>query len=111
PSAGRAGLAVGLGRVEGRPMVLTQARRYFRLTPRDVSEPPRPVAHIELPRSGSRRSARYRRDVAAALSGLNLRPPRPRREAAASPAESDDPDDAASEARARKLLRLAQAHP
>ncbi|HEX9313237.1 MAG TPA: DEAD/DEAH box helicase, partial [Actinomycetota bacterium] len=51
PSARRAGLAVVLGNREGRPMVLTQDRRYFRLTPRDVSEPPRPVAHIDLPRS------------------------------------------------------------
>src|SRR6266498_5328720 len=75
----RRGLAVVMGSREGRPMVLTQERRYFRLSARDFDEPPRPVARIDLPRSGSARSARVRRDLAARLATLNVRPPRARR--------------------------------
>ena len=76
PSAGRRGLAVVLGTREGRPTVLTQDRRSFRLAPRELEEAPHPVARIDLPRSGSARSARYRRDLAAQLAALNVRPPR-----------------------------------
>jgi len=67
PSARRQGLAVVIGSREGRPTVLTQDRRSFRLSLADVDQPLRAVAHIDLPRSGSARSARYRRDLAAQL--------------------------------------------
>ncbi|HYT79655.1 MAG TPA: DEAD/DEAH box helicase [Actinomycetota bacterium] len=86
PSPRRQALAVVMGSREGRPTVLTQERRYFRLSARDFDEPPRPVARIDLPRSGSARSARVRRDLAARLATLGVRPSRarlPRRDPAA----------------------------
>ena len=43
----------------------SQDRPYFRLAARDFDEPPAVLTRIALPRSGSARSARYRRDVAA----------------------------------------------
>ena len=101
PSLRRRGLAVVLGTRDGRPTVLTQERRYFRLSVNDFDEPPRAVARIELPRSGSARSARFRRDLAARLAALQVGPPRrhrPRR-------------DAQAEARAAELERWAAAHP
>src|SRR2546425_2041431 len=76
PSARRPGLAVVLGNREGRPTVLTQDRRSFRVSLSDFDEPVRPVAHVELPRSGSARSARYRRDPGAQLPAApGRRPP------------------------------------
>jgi ATP-dependent RNA helicase HelY len=101
PSARRRGLAVVVGSREGRPAVLTQDRRYFRLSAKDFEEGPAPVARIELPRSGSSRSARYRRDVAAKLATLKVSPPRARRVR---------PDPAAL-ARAAELDRRAEADP
>jgi ATP-dependent RNA helicase HelY len=104
PSVRRRGLAVVMGTREGRPTVLTEERRFFRLNPRDLPEPPRRVARIDLPRSGSARSARYRRDVAATLATLNLRPPRRARGRAGSM-------DRRQEARAEELEAKAQQHP
>ena len=101
PSVRRRGLAVVMGSREGRPMVLTQERRYFRLSARDFDEPPRPVARIDLPRSGSARSARVRRDLAARLATLNVRPPRTRRPRW----------DPGSERKAAELERQAAGHP
>jgi ATP-dependent RNA helicase HelY len=101
PSARRRGLAVVVASREGRPTVLTQDRSYFRLSAKDFEEGPQPVARLDLPRSGSTRSARYRRDLAARLATLNVRPARGRR---------DRPDPAA-EARAVELDRRAAAHP
>jgi ATP-dependent RNA helicase HelY len=101
PSARRRGLAVVVGNREGRPAVLTQDRRYFRLSAKDFVEGPAPVARIDLPRSGSSRSARYRRDLAARLATLKVRPPRPRRVR----------PDPAAEARAAELDERADAHP
>src|SRR5438105_3084915 len=75
PSARRRSLAVVIGNREGRPTVLTQDRRYFRLSAAEFDEPPRAVAHLDLPRSGSARSARYRRDLAAQLAALRVRRP------------------------------------
>ncbi len=86
PSPRRQALAVVMGSREGRPTVLTQERRYYRVSARDFDEPPRPVARIDLPRSGSARSARVRRDLAARLATLGVRPSRarlPRRDPAA----------------------------
>jgi ATP-dependent RNA helicase HelY len=86
---------------EGRPTVLTQERRYFRLGLRDFEDPPVPLARIDLPRSGSARSARYRRDLAARLADVRVRPPRTR-------APRPDPE---AERRARALDRQAAGHP
>jgi ATP-dependent RNA helicase HelY len=101
PSVRRRGLAVVMGSREGRPTVLTQERRYFRLSARDFDDPPRPVARIDLPRSGSARSARVRRDLAARLATLGVRPPRGRR-------RRWDPD---AERKAADLERQAAGHP
>jgi ATP-dependent RNA helicase HelY len=76
PRARRRGLAVVLSNREGRPMVLAQDRRYFRVSSRDFDEPPVSLTRVPLPRSGNVRSARYRRDLAARLAALNVRAPR-----------------------------------
>jgi ATP-dependent RNA helicase HelY len=101
PSVRRRGLAVVMGSREGRPTVLTQDRRYFRLSARDFDVPPQPVARIDLPRSGSARSARVRRDLAARLATLSVRPPRGRRPRW----------DPAAERKAAELERRAARHP
>jgi len=100
PSARRRGLAVVLNSRDGTPTVLAQDRRSFRLSPGEFDDPPRAVAHIDLPRSGSVRSARYRRDLAARLATLNVRPPRQRRPQV----------DAAAERRAEDLELEATQH-
>jgi ATP-dependent RNA helicase HelY len=103
PGARRRGLAVVLSSREGRPTVLTQDRRHFRLSARDLSgTSPSPVARIDLPRTGSARSARFRRDLAARLATLNVHPPKARS------SRSTDPD---AERRARALEREAAGHP
>ena len=71
PRAKRRGLAVVLSNREGRPTVLAQDRKFFRLSARDFDDPPVPLTRIALPRSGSVRSARYRRDLAARLVALD----------------------------------------
>jgi ATP-dependent RNA helicase HelY len=101
PSVRRRGLAVVLSSREGRPTVLTQDRRYFRLSARDIDEPPRAVARLQLPRSGSARSQRFRRDVAAQLVTLRVSPPRDRKPRT----------DPRAEARATELERRAEEHP
>ncbi|MDP8957289.1 MAG: RNA helicase, partial [Actinomycetota bacterium] len=67
----------------------------------DFDDPPRAVARIDLPRSGSARSARVRRDVAARLATLKIRAPRRRRGTV----------DSTAEARAADLEREASRHP
>jgi ATP-dependent RNA helicase HelY len=94
-------LAVVLAVREGRPTVLTDDRSFLRLAAHDFPEPPSALTRIQLPRSGSSRSARYRRDVAATLTSLHVRAPRPRAKAV----------DAAVEARAAALDADARAHP
>ncbi len=80
PRAKRRGLAVVLSSRDGRPTVLAQDRRYFRLAARDFDDPPLALTRIAMPRSGSVRSARYRRDLAAKLVALEVRAPkRPKR--------------------------------
>ncbi|HEX8100648.1 MAG TPA: DEAD/DEAH box helicase, partial [Actinomycetota bacterium] len=101
PSARRRGLAVVISSREGRPTVLTQDRRYFRLVLDDFDDAPRAVARIDLPRSGSARSARVRRDLAAKLATLRVRPPRQRR-------ASFDPT---AEKRAAEIEHEAAQHP
>jgi ATP-dependent RNA helicase HelY len=101
PRAKRRGLAVVLANREGRPTVLAQDRKFFRLSSRDFEDPPIALTRIALPRSGSVRSARYRRDLAARLVALDVRPPRRPHHAA----------DARVEREAEKLERLAEQHP
>ena len=101
PRARRRGLAVVLSVREGRPTVLAQDRKYFRLGLRDFPEPPTALTKIPLPRSGSVRSARYRRDLAAKLVALDVRPPRKPRGGV----------DAKFEREAARYERLAEAHP
>jgi ATP-dependent RNA helicase HelY len=101
PRAKRRGLAVVLSSREGRPTVLAQDRKLFRLATRDFEEPPASLARVPLPRTGSARSARYRRDVAAKLVALDVRPPRPSRRGI----------DAKVEREATKVQREAEEHP
>jgi len=77
PNGKRGGLGVIVSSREGKPSVLTQDRRLFRLAARDFQDPPAVLTHIPLPRSGNARSSRYRRDVAAKLVSLQVRPSKP----------------------------------
>jgi len=86
---------------DGKPTVLSQDRSFFRLSAKDFDDPPGVLARIALPRSGSSRSARYRRDVAAKLVSLHVRTPR-----AARP-----PADPSVERAAAELEAQAAAHP
>jgi ATP-dependent RNA helicase HelY len=101
PRARRRGLAVVLSSADGRPTVLGQDRKSFRLSSRDFEEAPTVVSRIPLPRTGSVRSARFRRDVAARLVALSVRPSRSRRTGL-------DPE---AGARAAALERRAREHP
>jgi ATP-dependent RNA helicase HelY len=101
PRARRRGLAVVLSSREGRPTVLAQDRKFFRVSVRDFEEPPIVLTKIPLPRSGSTRSARFRRDLAARLVALDVRPPKPRR----------DRLDARAQREAARLEELASRHP
>jgi ATP-dependent RNA helicase HelY len=104
PSARRRGLAVVTSNREGRPAVLTEDRRFFRVNAQDFDQPPQRLARIDVPRSGSARSARYRRDVAATLAALTVRPPR-------GPTGGGGRVDPRQEAKAAELDRKAAAHP
>ncbi len=101
PRAKRRGLAVVLASREGRPTVLTQDRTFFRLSARDFEDPPASLTRIPLPRSGSARSARYRRDLAARLVALEVRPPKRSRHA----------QDEQAEREAARIQRQAEQHP
>jgi ATP-dependent RNA helicase HelY len=101
PAARRRGLAVVLNNREGRPTVFAQDRKVFRVRPDHFQEAPAPVTRIQLPRSGSARSAGFRRDLAARLVALDVRPPRPAR-------SEIDPK---AEAQADSLERRAREHP
>jgi ATP-dependent RNA helicase HelY len=101
PGARRGGLAVVVSSRDGKPTVLAQDRRVFRLTVRDFGEPPLVLTRIPLPRSGSARSNRYRRDVASSLVSLRVKDPK-------SSVHRTDPK---VEARAAKLEEEAARHP
>jgi ATP-dependent RNA helicase HelY len=101
PRASRRGLAVVISTRDGRPTLLTQDRRFFRASPNHFSDSPEPLTRIRLPRAGSARSARYRRELAARLVALDVRPPRRRR--------SGTPRQAL--AGAEELERRAEEHP
>jgi ATP-dependent RNA helicase HelY len=85
PRARRSGLAVVLSMRDGKPTVLSQDRSYFRVSAKDFDDPPVVLTRIALPRSGSGRSARYRRDVASMLVSLHVKPPRRERGTGADP--------------------------
>ncbi|HEV8564644.1 MAG TPA: DEAD/DEAH box helicase [Actinomycetota bacterium] len=76
PRAKRRGLAVVVSSRDGKPTVLAQDRQLFRLSSKDFEEPPVVLTRIPLPRAGSARGARYRRDVAARLVNLSVKPQR-----------------------------------
>jgi ATP-dependent RNA helicase HelY len=101
PRAGRKGLAVVISSRDGRPTLLGQDRRFFRASANHFDDPPTPLARIPLPRSGGVRSARFRRDLAARLVSLNVRPARQRRRSV----------DRAAMAQAAELQRRAEQHP
>jgi ATP-dependent RNA helicase HelY len=101
PRASRRGLAVVLSNRDGRPTLLTQDRKFFRANVKDFEEPPTSLAKVPLPRSGSARSARFRRDLAARLVALNVRPPKRR--------DRGVPKEALR--RAARLDQRADAHP
>ncbi|MGH2540613.1 MAG: DEAD/DEAH box helicase, partial [Actinomycetota bacterium] len=101
PNGKRGGLGVIVSSREGKPTVLTQDRRFFRLAARDFPDPPAVLTRIPLPRSGSARSSRYRRDVAAKLVSLRVRSPKV-------PKHRADPR---VEREAAKLEERAAAHP
>jgi ATP-dependent RNA helicase HelY len=104
PGGRRRGLAVVTSTRDGRPTVLTDERRVVRTAAADFDSPPGAVAKIELPRSGSARSARFRRDAAGALAALRIERRAPRREGSAHA-------DRGTEAKAAELERAAAAHP
>jgi ATP-dependent RNA helicase HelY len=101
PRAKRRGLAVVVSHREGRPTVLAQDRQFFRLSPRDFDEPPVVLTRISLPRGGSVRSARYRRDLAAQLVALDVKP-------GGSPKGRGD---VKAERDAARLTKQAESHP
>jgi ATP-dependent RNA helicase HelY len=85
PRTKRRGLAVVLSSRDGKPTVLSEDRSFFRLSARDLDDPPVVLTRIALPRSGSARSARYRRDVASTLVSLHVKRPKPRSSRAGDP--------------------------
>ena len=99
PGLGRRGLAVVVASRDGRPTLLGQDRRFFRASVGDFEEPPARVTTIPLPRSGSARSARFRRDLAAALATI---PPPPERRRRAGAGRSGEARVAALEQRIRE---------
>jgi ATP-dependent RNA helicase HelY len=101
PRAKRRGLAAVLSNRDGRLTVLSQDRKFFRVSPRDFEEPPVSLTRVPLPRSGSARSARYRRDLAARLVTLDVRAPRRPRGGV----------DAVVEREAARFERRAEEHP
>jgi ATP-dependent RNA helicase HelY len=102
PRARRRGLAVVLSVSDGRPVVMGQDRKPpRRLSVGDFDDPPVAVARVQLPRTGSARSARFRRDLAARLVALDVRPPGPWKGSM----------DAQTASRAETLERRARQHP
>jgi ATP-dependent RNA helicase HelY len=101
PNGKRGGIGVVVSSRDGKTAVLTQDRRYFRLAARDFQEPPAVLTRIPLPRSGSARSSRYRRDVASKLVSLRVRPAKAAKHRA----------DPKVEREAVKLEERAEAHP
>src|SRR5207247_2657301 len=85
PRTRRRGLAVVVAARDGKPTVLSEDRSFFRVSAKDFDEPPPVLTRIALPRTGSARSARFRRDVASTLVALPVQPTQPRRGPAGDP--------------------------
>jgi ATP-dependent RNA helicase HelY len=102
PDSRRRGLAVVVATRDGKPTVLSEDRSAFRVSAKDFREPPPVLTRIVLPRTGSSRSARFRRDVASTLVALHVKPPKTRRGHAADPKV---------EREAVRLESAARAHP
>jgi ATP-dependent RNA helicase HelY len=102
PRSRRRGLAVVVSSRDGKPTVLSEDRSFFRISAKDFDEPPAVLTRIPLPRSGSARSSRFRRDVAAKLVTLQVKPPKVPRGRAADPK---------IEREAVQLEERARAHP
>jgi ATP-dependent RNA helicase HelY len=102
PRARRRGLAVVVSSRDGKPTVLTQDRQFFRLTGRDFEDPPQVLTRIPLPKSGSVRNPRFRRDVASRLVALDVKAGGARRRRQTSPKV---------EREAARLEALAREHP
>jgi ATP-dependent RNA helicase HelY len=100
PRSRRRGLAVVVSSRDGKPTVLSEDRSFFRISAKDFDEPPAVLTRIPLPRSGSARSTRFRRDVAAKLVTLQVKPPKTARGRAADP--KIEREAAELEQRARK---------
>jgi ATP-dependent RNA helicase HelY len=102
PRARRRGIAVVVSSRDGKPTVLAQDRQFFRLTGRDFEDPPQVLTRIPLPKSGSVRNPRFRRDVAARLAALDVKAGGRRRGGQTNPKV---------EREAVRLEALAEAHP
>ena len=102
PRTRRRGLAVVVASRDGKPTVLSEDRSFFRVSAKDFDEPPAVLTRIALPRTGSARSARFRRDVASTLVSLQVTPPKRAKARAADPKV---------ERQAAKLESAARAHP
>jgi ATP-dependent RNA helicase HelY len=76
PRARRRGLAMVVSNRDGKATVVTQDRQSFRASAKDFDTPPAVLTRVALPRAGSPGSARYRRDVAAKLVTLHVKPPK-----------------------------------
>jgi ATP-dependent RNA helicase HelY len=101
PRARRRGVAVVVSSRDGKPTVLAQDRQFFRLNGRDFEEPPQVLTRIPLPKSGSVRNPRFRRDVAARLVALDVKTGGGRRRQTNPKVERE----------AARLEALAEAHP
>ena len=101
PRARRRGVAVVVSSRDGKPTVLAQDRQFFRLNGRDFEEPPQVLTRIPLPKSGSVRNPRFRRDVTARLVALDVKTGVGRRRQTNPRVERE----------AARLEALAEAHP
>jgi ATP-dependent RNA helicase HelY len=101
PRARRRGVAVVVSSRDGKPTVLAQDRQFFRLNGRDFEDPPQVLTRIPLPKSGSVRNPRFRRDVAARLVALDVKAGGGRRPQTNPKVERE----------AARLEALAEAHP
>ncbi len=101
PHARRRGLAMVVSNRDGKATVVTQDRQSFRASVKDFDAPPAVLTRVALPRAGSPGSARYRRDVAAKLVTLHVKPPKPPKHRVSAKVERE----------AARLEALAAEHP
>src|SRR5207247_6043097 len=94
-------LRVVLASRGGKATLLSDDLSFLRVSSKDFGEPPPGLTRIALPRTGSTRSARFRRDVASMLVSLHVAPSRPARARAADPEVEREAARLESGARAR----------